>query len=69
MLTYVAAFDQSSSALAEATSVLRVNQAYFMVASCLEDLLFFRMRDKEWQHRSSLSALMAQYRLSFNLGS
>lgn len=69
MLTYVAAFDQSSSALAEATSVLRTNQAYFMVASCLEDLLFFRIHGKEWQHRSSLSALMAQYRLSFNLGS
>lgn len=66
-LTYVFAFDQASSAVASALSTLSSNKAYFTLAMGLEDLLFHRI-GKEWQNRSSLSSLLAQYELSLLLG-
>jgi hypothetical protein len=40
---------------------------FAVIASCLEELLFFRL-SKEWSQRSELSSLLEQIQLSRSLG-
>jgi hypothetical protein len=66
-LTYISSFEQDTSVLMKAqTAVFNENQ-FAVVASCLEDLLFFRL-GKEWSQRSELSSLLEQMQLSQSFG-
>lgn len=67
-MTFVASFDQASSAISMANSLLRrLDSEFISVASALEDLLFHRL-GREWDERCSLSSLAEQILFSFDLG-
>ena len=51
----------------KAQTELFCGNQFVVIASCLEELLFFRL-GKEWSQRSELSSLLEQIQLSQSLG-
>lgn len=66
-LTYISSFEQDTSALMKTQTELFSGSLFAAVTSCLESLLFFRLR-YEWSEKSELSSLLEQIQLSQRLG-
>lgn len=66
-LTVVTSFEQSPEAMVIARSHIRNNKHLASTASCLEDLVFYRL-GKEWGTRQGLTAMLEQVHLARFLG-
>ncbi|KAH8693394.1 hypothetical protein GQ44DRAFT_832739 [Phaeosphaeriaceae sp. PMI808] len=67
-VTYVSSLQHDPLSISQAQMEHFHGREASIVASGIEDLLFFRLREEYWESRRSLSALLEQIQMAQNLG-